>query len=253
MSGGIAQNKYGDMLSQSEQSESADQSVMLERIVTALTRGPINLYEPWVINWYGKGQPAIIINVDADAKAQGVQVIRKNGEQATLGVGLEGSGIVANYLHQREPFRVNGDTAALKGRRARTNEADPGTGFGETGFGTGKPADDQGSDSARPGELYENDFNNQYLRQNTGVFMAEGVLTTDLAAASDGKTGATTAMMTMWVRDESSETDPIELIDGDEITVVNRDTTLSLPSGRYLQVLKIQGEWRPYWAACSAS
>lgn len=238
------------MLSQSEQSESADQSVMLERIVTALTRGPINLYEPWVINWYGKGQPAIIINVDADAKAQGVQVIRKNGEQATLGVGLEGSGIVANYLHQREPFRVNGDTAALKGRRARTNEDDPGTGFGETGFGTGKLEDDQGSDSARPGELYENDFNNQYLRQNTGVFMAEGVLTTDLAVATNGKTGATTATMTMWVRDESSETSPIALEDGEDITVVNRDTSFSLATGKYLQVLKLNGEWRPYWGAC---
>lgn len=253
---GLFQNATGDILDRpvggNEGSVSpADLDIMLDRIVAALTQRPIKLRTPMVIEWYGSQGPAIIIKADTNAKAQGLQVVRKNGEHTTLGVGLETVGVVASYLQQREAYRPPGDVAAQKSRRNRTNEDDPGTGYGRTGFGTGKADDDIGNDSARPGELYETDFNAQYLRQNTGVFMAEGVLTTDLDAASDGKTGATTATMTMWVRDEASTTDPIALKDGDSITVVNRDETLSVTAPRYMKVIKIQNEWRPYWVACA--
>jgi len=251
---GLFQNATGDILDRPVGGKEgtlspADMDIMLERLVATLTQKPIKLYTPMIIESYCNS-PAIIIKCDTDAKAQGLQVVRKNGEQATLGVGLESTGITSSYLHQREAYRPPGDVAAQKSRRNRTNEDDPGTGYGRTGFGSGKVDDDIGNDSARPGELYETDFNAQYLRQNTGVFMAEGVLTTDLAVATNGKTGATTATMTMWVRDETSVTDPIALEDGESITVVNRDTTFSLASGKYIQVLKISNEWRPYWGAC---
>ena len=200
---GLLQNAFGDVLDRQMSGKPSpdDADVLMERVAVALTRKPIVLKSPMVIQWFGSTGPAIIIKVDDDAKAQGLQVVKRNGEQATIGIGLESSGLSANNLHQRDVYHPPGDVAAQKGRIVRTNEDDPETAYGFTGFGSGKVADDTGTDSARPGELYENDFNNQYLRQNTGVFMAEGVLTTDLAVATNGQTGATTATMTMWVRD----------------------------------------------------
>lgn len=250
---GLFQHTFGDVLDRSVSGNASNDEIdlLLERIAVALQRRPIKLFAPMVIESHCGRDAAIVIRVADGAKAQGVRVVKQNGEQLTLGPGLESAGICASYLHQREPYRISNDVAAQKGRRVRTLEDDPGTGYGYAGFGSGKPEDDAGNDSARPGELYENDFNNQYLRQNTGVFMAEGVLTTDLAAATNGKTGATTATMTVWVRDETSTADPIALKDGDSITVVNRDTTLSATAGRYFQVLKLNSEWRPFWVACA--
>lgn len=86
----------------------------------------------------------------------------------------------------------------------------------------------------------------------SGVSVAEGVLTSALSAPSNGQTAPTTATMRVWVLDSASTDDPPDFEDGELITVVNRDTTLSATSGTYVIALSMNGEWRPIYVGCNA-
>lgn len=226
--------------------------VLIERMISTLATRPIRLATPMTILSTCKG-PAIIVKCDDDAMAQGMQVIRKNGEQATLGVGLDCTGVTANALVLRDLYHVPEPISEQKIGRAYSGAEDPGTGYGYEGYGSGKEADETGQNIAAPGEIYAYPFIRLYLRHCTNNFVAEGLLLTTLAAASDGQTGATTATMQTWVKDPDN---PGDLMDtpGDEgiITVTNRDTTLSGIAGQYIQVKQINDEWRPVWQGCES-
>ena len=73
----------------------------------------------------------------------------------------------------------------------------------------------------------------------------EGRLLTALAVATGGGSGATEAALELF-RPGGGWT-----ATGTTVTVVNRDPTLSLAAGTYVQVVQQSGEWRIIWAACS--
>jgi hypothetical protein len=75
----------------------------------------------------------------------------------------------------------------------------------------------------------------------TGNLVLEGYLTTSLPApglAGQSTTGTLGVMTAPTFTQQYT------------VTVTNRDTTLSLVSGKYVQVVRINGEFRPQWAAC---
>lgn len=78
----------------------------------------------------------------------------------------------------------------------------------------------------------------------------QGQLTSDLEPGSFEE--PTTATMLVWFPDPSSAGDPPAFAESDlaEITVVNRDPSLSAATGVYIKVELINGEWSPYWVGC---
>ena len=81
----------------------------------------------------------------------------------------------------------------------------------------------------------------------------EGQMTSDLAAPTNGWTSATQANFQPYTVDPtSSATPPAMIVDPNiaPFAVINRDKTLSVPSGTYCRVRLINGEWRIVWAAC---
>lgn len=72
-------------------------------------------------------------------------------------------------------------------------------------------------------------------------------LTAGLSAASDSKTGASTASAKFLVPDPDN---PGDLMDGDTFTVTNRSLDATGLSGDYLVVAKIGSEWRLIWIDC---
>lgn len=78
----------------------------------------------------------------------------------------------------------------------------------------------------------------------------QGFLEDDLDAATDEKTGATTATLNVWYRD------PVDgdLLDAERtIVVTNRDTGFSAAADSYLKVYWLEGEWRPIPTGGAAS
>lgn len=82
---------------------------------------------------------------------------------------------------------------------------------------------------------------------NPGVLIRDAELTANLSAASNSKTGATTAAAKFLVPDPDN---PGDLKDGDAFTVTNRSLDATGLSGDYIVVAKIAGEWRPIWIDC---
>lgn len=82
--------------------------------------------------------------------------------------------------------------------------------------------------------------------QATGA-IRDAELTANLSAASNSKTGATTAAAKFLVPDPNNAGD---LMDGDAFTVTNRSLDLTGLSGDYIVVARIAGEWRPIWMDC---
>ncbi len=82
----------------------------------------------------------------------------------------------------------------------------------------------------------------------SGVSVVEGYLDGALAASSGSGTTATTATLSKWrVNTEGTWEDT-----GDNVTVTNRDDTLSGGISDFCIALKINGEWRPIWVECAS-
>ena len=79
----------------------------------------------------------------------------------------------------------------------------------------------------------------------------QGVLTSSLAAPTDGWQSPTTATMAVYSPDPEDSSDPRKFIaSGVTITVVNRSPGLSADSGTMIKVERINGEWSPTWIDC---
>jgi hypothetical protein len=72
-------------------------------------------------------------------------------------------------------------------------------------------------------------------------------LTSSMAAASDSKTGATTATADLLIPDPGN---PGDLMVGSEITVTNRSVDSTGVTGDYIIVIRIGDEWRLIWIDC---
>lgn len=254
---GLFQNSAGSMFGKSASdgkgglnAEAFD--VLMERVITTLATKPIRLATPMVILSTCKG-PAIIVKCEDGAKPQGMQVVRRNGEQATLGVGMESTGLIANGFALRDIYHAPEPIVEQKIGRAYSGQDDPGTCYGYEGYGTGKEADDGGQNIAAPGEIYAAPFITMYLRHVTQNFEIEGVLLTTLDAASDPLTGATTATIQTWIKDPDNPGDlKADTSDEGIKTITNRDTTMSGIAGQYVRASKINDEWRPVWQGCES-
>lgn len=84
-------------------------------------------------------------------------------------------------------------------------------------------------------------------RNVSGLDVFDAELTATLSAASNHKTGATTASAKFLVADSGS---PGDLMDGESFTVTNRSLDSSGLSGDYIIVVRIGSEWRPVWVDC---
>lgn len=82
---------------------------------------------------------------------------------------------------------------------------------------------------------------------NNGPRIRDAELTSSMSAASNSKTGATTATAKFLVPNPNS---PGNLMDGDTFTVTNRSLDATGLSGDYLIVARIGAEWRPIWVDC---
>lgn len=86
----------------------------------------------------------------------------------------------------------------------------------------------------------------------------EGQLSATLSAPSNGWTGATTSTMTIYIADPASSSTPVKFISSGlpDITVTNRDKSMSGSSGYYAIAKKVHVnnkiEWRLMWAGCSS-
>lgn len=83
------------------------------------------------------------------------------------------------------------------------------------------------------------------LLNQTRIWDAE--LTASMSAASNSKTGASSATAKLLVPDPASAGN---LMDGPSITVKNRSLDSTGLSGDYIQVVRIGNEWRPNWIDC---
>ena len=81
-------------------------------------------------------------------------------------------------------------------------------------------------------------------RAVTGSF-ARGYLDGALSAASSAGATAATATMSVWAVIADVWTDT-----GNDVTITNRDTTLTLDAGDYVVAVVIGGEWTPIWGSC---
>ena len=80
-----------------------------------------------------------------------------------------------------------------------------------------------------------------------------GSLTSELEAPDDGQSSPTTATVQVWRVVPGSADDPIEMEDDaaiEEITVVNRDPSLTAPEGAVCKIEFMNGEWSFYWVGC---
>lgn len=257
MANGIFQGSFGDLLNKVRARNESFDDVWeaIERIVIA-GLSPVDLQEPLKITWSGRGQ-AIDIAVDAAADPVAL-TLTQNGQSAQLGIGGWSIGLIANFLLNRDIFQLSTSQAIQLLQRAASNQQFPGTCLGSSpgAFGSGKLALDQGTISAAPGETMPNATISGYTKVVNGNLWTEGLLTTNLAAPSNGQTGATTATLQTWVPDPSNPANtvtgtPQQMKNGPTITIVNRDTSFSLTAGKYLQAQLVgQGEWRPIWGGC---
>lgn len=83
------------------------------------------------------------------------------------------------------------------------------------------------------------------MLNSTRLWDAE--LTASLSAASNSKTGASTATAKLLVPNPSSAGN---LMDGPTVTVTNRSLDSTGLSGDYIVVARIGSEWRPIWVDC---
>ena len=86
----------------------------------------------------------------------------------------------------------------------------------------------------------------------------EGQLSAPLSAPSNGWTGATTSTMTIYISDPASSSTPVNFISSglSDITVTNRDKSMSGSSGYYAIAKKVHVnnkiEWRLVGLGCSS-
>lgn len=80
-----------------------------------------------------------------------------------------------------------------------------------------------------------------------GQLVWDAELTASMSAASNSKTGASTASAKLLIPDPNN---PGDLQDGPAITVTNRSLDSTGLSGDYIQVIRIGNEWRPNWIDC---
>ena len=79
-----------------------------------------------------------------------------------------------------------------------------------------------------------------------------GHLVGNLLAPSDGKAAPTTGQAQCWRPDPESESDPVAMIDDEDLLIefVNRDSSLEGTSGAFVKIEFINGEWQIYWLGC---
>lgn len=248
MANGLLQNAFGDVLSkiQAGTVETADLAEALERLIVMLT-SPLQLPEQLQITWSGGGA-AIQINADSAANPVALS-FQQNGNTVTVGLGMQSFGLIASALVNRDLCQPSSTLATQALTAVAAKQPNPGTclGYGNGAYGSGKPSLDQGTMTAGPGETMPNATVSAYQKVANGNIVVEGLLTTPLAAPSDGKAGATTAKLQSWIQDPAGTGN---LVDGDVVTITNRDTGLSMAAGKYIKASYTNGEFRPDWAAC---
>lgn len=85
---------------------------LAESIVAGARReGPIDIFEPWVINNHTNGPGIIINNVGSAQQNQGIQVQNESGQGTMLGIGAWTTGVVASELLPLVAFAVDPATA----------------------------------------------------------------------------------------------------------------------------------------------
>lgn len=85
------------------------------------------------------------------------------------------------------------------------------------------------------------------LGASLSALVRDAELTASLSAASNSKTGASTAAAKFLVADPDN---PGDLMDGAAFTVTNRSLDASGLSGDYIIVARIGDEWRLIWIDC---
>ena len=80
---------------------------------------------------------------------------------------------------------------------------------------------------------------------NSPSQIREGILDGALTASTSSGETETTATLSIWTGEGADWADS-----GDNLTVTNRSDDTSADSGVYLQVYRINGEWRPVWVDC---
>ena len=250
MPNGLLQGNFGDILNTCRSGATLDQLAQaIERIVVLLSN-PLTCNQQIQIVWNGAAGPAIDVTAASNATPQAIGIqIGQSGPQTILGIGNTSQNIVANCLNNRDISQTqNADTIArFTAAATKRPFSKTATGLAATGIATGKLSSDVGSMTAGPGELMPNAQVSGYQKVCTNNFIGEGVLTSNLAAATNGLTGAATASLQTWVVDPANAG---QLKNGPVITITNRDTSFSLASGKYLQFKYMNGENRPDWAAC---
>lgn len=77
-----------------------------------------------------------------------------------------------------------------------------------------------------------------------------GTLTEDLTAPTDGLTAPTTAVVAIW-QYVGGTSAPREFEESArEVTITNRDTSLTAGEGVFIRIEWVSGEWVPYWVGC---
>jgi len=247
MPNGILQGSFGDILNKVRMGGTTQDALeAIERIVLLLSN-PLVLNQQLQITWNGAAGPAILITAANNATPQAVGIqIGQGGQIAILGVGQQSIGIHANALNNRDVFQAQTNsviaqlTAAAPGSKPFSNVA---TGFNTTGIATGRLSSDVGTMTAGPGETMPNATISGYKKVSQNNFIAEGFLTTPLAAASSFTTGATTATLQTAIVDPAGSGN---LVNGATLTLTNRNTQLSAEPGSFVQAMWSNGEWRPF-------
>jgi hypothetical protein len=249
MPNGILQGNWGDVLNDVRGGSLDQLQQAVERLVIGLTT-PLSCSQQIQINWTGAAGPAVQVTASANATPQAIGVqINQGGPNAILGVGQQSIGILANALANRDLYQpqTNSIISQFMAVMTKLPFGKTVTGFLTTGSSTGRPSNDTGSMTAGPGETMPNATVSAYKKVVTNNFEFEGLLTSSLAAATNGLTGASTATLQTWVVDSANEGN---LKNGEIVTVTNRDTTFSLASGKYVQAKYVNSEIRISWAAC---
>ena len=99
--------------------------------------------------------------------------------------------------------------------------------------------------------FFEKSYRNRGLKGSTrkrfggGNRIFEGYLCEDLSAAASTMTGAVSATAVKLIRGTGGN-----LKHGPEVTIINRDTTLTVEAWTYIMWTKVNGENKIIWAAC---
>lgn len=221
--------------------------VLAEEVANGLGAGGVtDVYEPVRLRWHGAG-PLFVIE-DVGETGQALQIVRRSEDgrekvrAATVGVGLESDGLLANAVLPSPAFQFDPNEQfgyydrglpyvyTKPGGPGSTNVGDDGAG------GVGYPPKYRRPQGVQiPGDGWG-------VEVPWGLAMIEGALTADLDAPGGITDTPTTAAASIYGMDPATG----QLFDaGVAVTLHNVDPNLKGKSGDYFMAVRRGNFWRP--------